>query len=250
MIRYMAIIEYCGTKYCGMQKQKNATSVQSVVETALTKFYNQAITIEYCGRTDAGVHAMAQVIHFDAPIVREEYKIAMGVNFYLNKEDVRFLKVQQVDNSFHSRFSAKARKYVYKIMARSQELTFQHNTHWGFMGVIDVEKMRQAASYLIGQHDFSSFRSAKCQAKTPVRTIIDITITKTENLDFGNEFFIFIKAKSFLHSMVRNIVGTLVYVASSDLPVDTAKIIMDSKDCTKVPYRAPPHGLYFLEAEY
>ena len=178
MNRYKLIIEYSGTKYHGMQKQNNLPTIQYELEKALYK-YCKTDHVEYCGRTDAGVHAIGQVIHFDTIYNRTNNSIVNGINFYLDKEDISVLNCEQVDINFHSRFDAKKRYYIYKIFNRQSKLTFMKNTHLHCYQKLNIDNMQKAANYLIGKHDFTSFRGKDCNAKSQIKRINKIIISKT-----------------------------------------------------------------------
>ncbi len=240
-------IEYAGTNYCGFQKQfgLQQKSVEEALEAAIHKLSQEQPKIFASGRTDAGVHALGQVIHFNLNKKFTPYKIQMGLNNYLREEDISVLSCEEVDENFHSRFDAKMRHYRYRIINRKAPLTIEKNRAWHVAQKLDVEEMKKAAEFLIGEHDFSSFRDAECQAKSPIRTVKKITIEK-----FGEEILFEISAKSFLHHMVRNIVGTLVWIGSGKLFAAEIKKILEVQDRTKSGPNAPACGLYFLKVDY
>ncbi len=240
-------IEYAGTNYCGFQKQfgLQQKSVEEALEAAIHKLSQEQPKIFASGRTDAGVHALGQVIHFNLNKKFTPYKIQMGLNNYLREEDISVLSCEEVDENFHSRFDAKMRHYRYRIINRKAPLTIEKNRAWHVAQKLDVEEMKKAAEFLIGEHDFSSFRDAECQAKSPIRTVKKITIEK-----LGEEILFEISAKSFLHHMVRNIVGTLVWIGSGKLFAAEIKKILEVQDRTKSGPNAPACGLYFLKVDY
>lgn len=240
-------IEYVGTNYCGFQKQFDLQqkSVEETLEVAIYKLSQEQPKIFASGRTDAGVHALGQVIHFNLNKKFTPYKIQMGMNNYLREEDISVLSCEEVDENFHSRFDAKMRHYRYRIINRKAPLTIEKNRAWHVAQKLDVEEMKKAAEFLIGEHDFSSFRDAECQAKSPIRTVKKITIEK-----FGEEILFEISAKSFLHHMVRNIVGTLVWIGSGKFSATEMKKFLAAKDRTKSGPNAPACGLYFLKVDY
>lgn len=246
-MRYKLTIEYCGTNYCGFQKQPNFTqkSVEKVLEEAVFQMAKTRVKIIASGRTDAGVHALGQVIHFDLNKKFEPHRIIMGLNNYLQKEEVTILKCELVDENFHARFSAKARHYRYQIINRTAPLTLEKNHAWHLGQKLDVEKMKKAAKFLIGTHDFSSFRDKKCQAKSPITTIQKILVIQN-----NEKISIEISAKSFLHHMVRNIVGTLILIGSEKILAEEMQQILESKTRTKSGPNAPACGLYFLQVDY
>jgi tRNA pseudouridine38-40 synthase len=246
-MRYKLTVEYCGTNYCGFQKQPNfiQKSVEEVLGEAVFQMTKERVKIIASGRTDAGVHALAQVIHFDLNKKFEPRRIVMGLNNYLQKEEVAILKCELADENFHARFSAKARHYRYQIINRTSPLTLEKNRAWHLGQKLDIERMREAAEFLIGTHDFSSFRDKKCQAKSPITTIQKILVTQN-----NEKLFIEISAKSFLHHMVRNIVGTLVLIGSGKIPTGEIQRTLEAKTRTKSGPNAPACGLYFLQVDY
>jgi len=245
--RYKLIIEYDGGNYCGFQKQFNIpqNSIEQALETAIFNLSGQEVKIFASGRTDAGVHALGQVVHFDLNKEFDPYKIVMALNNYLRDENVVVLNCEEVDENFHARFHAKMRHYRYVIINRRAPLSLQKNHAWHVSRELDVEAMQESAQFLIGEHDFSSFRDAECQGKTAIRTISRIEITKK-----NEEIFIEVSAQSFLHHMVRNIVGTLVMVGSGKIAATEMKKILEAKDRTKSGVNAPACGLYFLKVDY
>ncbi|MBP7710319.1 MAG: tRNA pseudouridine(38-40) synthase TruA [Rickettsiales bacterium] len=245
--RYKLTIEYDGSSYCGFQKQFGISekSVEEVLEEAVFKMSQEHPKIMVCGRTDAGVHALGQVVHFDLEKKFSEHQIILGLNSYLREENVVILNCELVDENFHARFNAKMRHYRYVIVNRRAPMVLQRNRAWHVAQKLDIEAMRQSAKFLIGEHDFSSFRDAECQGKSPVKTIERIEITQN-----GEEIFIEVSAKSFLHHMVRNIVGTLVWVGSGKIEALEMKKILEARNRTKSGPNAPAVGLYFLRVDY
>lgn len=245
--RYKLTIEYDGTDYCGFQKQTaiEENSVEEILEEAVFKMTQTKIKIFVSGRTDAGVHALAQVLHFDLNKKFQPFQIADALNNHLLGEKISVLKCEIVDENFHARFGAKMRHYLYKITNRRAPLALDKTRSWHVIKNLDIELMKEAAKFLIGEHDFSSFRDAKCQSQVTIRGIEKIEITK-----IGEEIQIKISAKSFMHHMVRNIVGTLFWVGSQKISPNEMQKILSSKDRTKSGPNAPAHGLYFLGADY
>lgn len=247
MMRYKITVEYDGTNYCGLQKQPDLQnkSVEEIIENAVFSFAQERVKINASGRTDAGVHALAQVAHFDLSKNFATHKIISGLNNYLRQEDIAIIDCQLVDENFHSRFNAKMRHYRYLIVNRRAPLTLQKNRAWHLTQQIDFKAMEQAAQFLVGEHDFSAFRDAECQAKSSVRTITGIILKKN-----ADEIIIEVSAKSFLHHMVRNIVGTLVWVGIDKIKAEELKTILEKKDRTKSGPNAPACGLYFVRVDY
>ncbi|SMN11220.1 tRNA pseudouridine synthase A [uncultured Candidatus Thioglobus sp.] len=238
-------VEYLGTNFHGWQLQKSGIrTVQEVVEKALSKVADHPVRVFCSGRTDAGVHAVEQVIHFETKVEREDKAWLFGGNVNL-PADVNFVWAQHIDEDFHARFGAYARRYHYKIhntKVRSA-LIAQHSL-WE-PRKLDIKAMRKAAKYLLGEHDFSSFRGRLCQAKSPIKTVEFIHL-----IQVGDEILLDIKANAFLHHMVRNIVGTLLKIGKGERPVEWMLDVLESKDRKKAGVTAPPQGLYFIKAFY
>jgi tRNA pseudouridine38-40 synthase len=238
-------VEYLGTDFHGWQLQKSGIrTVQQVVEEAISSIADHPVRVFCSGRTDAGVHAIEQVIHFETEVKREDNAWLFGGNVNL-PYDVNFKWVRQVDDDFHARFNAYARQYHYKIHntpVRSALVAAQ--SLWE-PRALDVGAMNKAAEYLLGEHDFSAFRGSLCQAKSPIKTIEHINLTQD-----GNEILLDIKANAFLHHMVRNIVGTLLKVGREERKVEWVKEVLDSKQRKQAGATAEPQGLYFVKAFY
>ena len=245
--RYKIVIEYDGTDLLGWQKQLDGPSVQEYLEKAIYGFLQQTTEVYGAGRTDAGVHALAQVAHFDLELPVDEFKIREAMNAHLRTMEapVSILNVEAVDDDFNARFSAKGRSYIYRITNRRAPLVLDKNRSWWVYVPLDVEKMREGAKFLLGNHDFSSFRAAKCQAKSPIKTLDKIDIEQNgENITF------YVEARSFLHHQVRNMVGTLKMVGDGHLKPEDIKNILESKDRTKAGPTAPAQGLYLSKIMY
>ena len=238
-------VEYLGTDFHGWQLQKSGIrTVQQVVEEAISSIADHPVRVFCSGRTDAGVHAIEQVIHFETEVKREDNAWLFGGNVNL-PYDVNFKWVRQVDDDFHARFNAYARQYHYKIHntpVRSALVAAQ--SLWE-PRALDVGAMNKAAEYLLGEHDFSAFRGSLCQAKSPIKTIEHINLTQG-----ANEILLDIKANAFLHHMVRNIVGTLLKVGRGERKVEWVKEVLDSKQRKQAGATAEPQGLYFVKAFY
>ena len=245
--RYKIVIEYDGTDLLGWQKQLDGPSVQEYLEKAIYGFLQQTTEVYGAGRTDAGVHALAQVAHFDLESPVDEFRIREAMNAHLRTMEapVSILDVEAVSDDFNARFSAKGRSYIYRITNRRAPLVLDKNRSWWVYVPLDVEKMREGAKFLLGNHDFSSFRAAKCQAKSPIKTLDKIDIEQNgENITF------YVEARSFLHHQVRNMVGTLKMVGDGHLKPEDIKNILESKDRTKAGPTAPAQGLYLSKIMY
>jgi len=238
-------VEYLGTHFHGWQIQKSGIrTVQSVVESALSKVANHPVRVFCSGRTDAGVHAKQQVIHFETEAVRENKAWLFGGNVNL-PADVNFTWAKEVDDNFHARFNAYARAYEFKILNHPVRSALNADSHLWEPRDLDVKKMQKAADLLLGEHDFSCFRDSLCQAKSPVKTIEYLRINKT-----NSTVLLEVKANAFLHHMVRNIVGTLLKVGRGERDVDWVKDVLNSRDRRKAGPTAEPQGLYFIKAFY
>lgn len=240
-------IEYDGTKYYGFQKQKNFATIQEKLELAISKIANHKIDLICAGRTDRGVHALFQVAHFDTNSDRKIDNWLFGINSNLEK-DIRVLWVKKMPLDFHARFSAILREYIYVIYNNKiRPALFRNNLSWFASKKLDVDKMQKAALFWIGEHDFSAFRDAECQSKTAIKTVKKIELTT------NNDFIIFkISANSFLHHMVRNMVGTLIEVGdfSKNKSINFAKEVLISKDRKKAGATASASGLYLSNVVY
>jgi tRNA pseudouridine38-40 synthase len=229
----------------GWQRQKEPNSVQQYLEEAIYEFSKQNVVVYGCGRTDARVHAYAHVSHFDLDQTYPVLTIINAINFYLRHLRIVVLTAEIVDEHFHARFSARARSYKYLIINRHSPLMLEKNRAWHVISPLDENLMQEAANFLIGKHDFTSFRAKSCQAKSAYKTLEKIEISR------DNEQITFLlRAPSFLHHMVRNIVGTLVYVGNGKFQPGDVGSILDAKDRTKAGPTAPAAGLYFLTAYY
>ena len=249
MPRYKAIVEYDGTNYCGMQKQKDIDkkTIQGVLENALSKFANQPIEIEFSGRTDAGVHAIGQVIHFDLPELRDEFKVLYGANFYLVDESIAVKSVSKVDDAFHARFSAKKRHYMYRVLNAEVYSPLLNGRVFHYRYKLDIKMMKKVAKMLVGKKmDFSAFCCKESVEKVnTLKTIDKIEIKKVDD-----EIRFHFEAKSFLHNMIRIIVGILLEVGRGKITINDVKNILKSKQRSDKCETAPACGLYFLETKY
>ena len=236
-------VEYFGKNFHGWQIQKSALrTVQSVVESALSEVANHPVRVFCSGRTDAGVHAVEQVIHFETDTIRTDRAWLFGGNVNL-PSDVNFKWVKIVSDDFHARFSAFARSYQYKIHHHPVRSSLKADYYLWEPRTLNVDDMNAAAALLLGEHDFSCFRGSLCQAKSPIKTIQIIQIDTIEN-----ELILNIKANAFLHHMVRNIVGTLLKIGRGEKSVEWMSQVLDSRDRKKAGPTAEPQGLYFMKA--
>lgn len=237
-------VAYNGRNYHGWQRQKGAVSVQEKLEQALSKVADTDITVICAGRTDAGVHASGQVVHFDTPNERPLRAWTHGGNVHL-PDDVAIQWAQPVGASFHARFSATARRYRYVIYNHPMRpAVMDKEITWNYRP-LDVQLMQTAAKALEGEHDFSSFRAAGCQAKNPVRMVHHLRVEK-----HGNYIVLDIRANAFLHHMIRNFAGTLMAIGAGKKPPQWAAEVLALRDRRQAAETAPPYGLYFVDAEY
>ena len=244
MHNYKIVIEYDGTNFVGWQQQENGQSIQSTLQEALFKLTGENIIIFGAGRTDAGVHAYGQVASFNLNKKIEIDVIRDGLNQHLRPQPIAVQKAELVEDDFHARFSAKKRWYEYKIINRRPPLTIDVNRAWCVYKNLDIEKMKSESSSFLGKHDLNAFRSAHCQSKNSIKTIDSIAIkNKDEQIIFE------VSAKSFLHSQVRIMIGTLVDIAKGNIN-KTILDIINSKQREIAGQTAPAHGLYLKRIEY
>ena len=249
MPRYALKIEYDGAPFVGWQRQQSQVSVQGSIEEALSNLENKEHTIAGAGRTDAGVHAKCQVAHCDLNKEWEPFRLSEALNFHLRPLPVAVIDCALVDKDWHARFSALERKYLFRLLVRRAPLTHEAGLVWQIGHSLDLSKMVEASKYLLGKHDFTTFRSSMCQAKSPIKTLDEIKIDRIEGWS-GEEFRFQLRARSFLHNQVRSFVGTLERVgAGSWNPVDVKKAL-EAKDRSACGPVSPPHGLYLTDVVY
>jgi tRNA pseudouridine38-40 synthase len=247
MYRYKLKVEYCGKGFSGWQRQSNSFSVQQAMEEAIYKAFQENVDVFCAGRTDAGVHAIGQVAHFDMSKNIESFKVQGAINYHLKPNLVCVYDVENLgqDSQFHARFSAKRRSYIYKILNRPQPPSIDYGFCWWVPIKLDVNLMNEAAQLLVGKHDFSSFRAAGCQGLSPIKSIDTISVTQ------NNGFIeLYIEAPSFLYHQVRNIVGSLYLVGSKKITVSDFENILKAKDRKQAGQTAPAEGLYFYVVKY
>ncbi|MDB9938254.1 tRNA pseudouridine(38-40) synthase TruA [Candidatus Thioglobus sp.] len=238
-------VEYLGTDFHGWQIQKSGLrTVQGVVEPALSKIANHPVRVFCSGRTDAGVHAQEQVIHFETQTTRTEGAWLFGGNANL-PSDVNFKWAKEVNDDFHARFNAHARSYEYKIHHHPVRSSLKTGYYLWEPRSLSIDNMRKAAAFLLGEHDFSCFRGSMCQAKSPIKTIEYLQID-----EIGDDLIIKVKANAFLHHMVRNLVGTLLKIGREEESPEWMLSVLNSKDRKQAGPTAEPQGLYFIKAHY
>ena len=238
-------VEYLGTDFHGWQIQKSGLrTVQGVVEPALSKIANHPVRVYCSGRTDAGVHAQEQVIHFETQTSRTDGAWLFGGNANL-PSDVNFKWAKEVNDDFHARFNAHARSYEYKIHHHPVRSSLKTGYYLWEPRSLNIDDMQKAAAFLVGEHDFSCFRGSMCQAKSPIKTIEYLQID-----EIGDDLIIKVKANAFLHHMVRNLVGTLLKVGRGEESTEWMLSVLASKDRKEAGPTAEPQGLYFVKAHY
>ncbi len=242
--RWALALSYVGAAYHGWQTQEGLPSVQTVLESALSRVANHSLRVQCAGRTDAGVHASEQIVHFDTPAQRDERAWIMGTNSYL-PPDISVHWVKSVPSHFNARHRAISRRYRYLIYnASTRPGLLNKNVTWHYRS-LDAERMQAAAQHWLGRHDFSSFRDSHCQSKTPVRQVEEIHVIRQ-----GALIVVEIKANAFLHHMVRNMVGVLLEVGEGAKEIAWAAEVLEARARTAAAMTAPPHGLYLVKVEY
>lgn len=246
-MRYKITVEYDGTNLLGWQKQEEGASAQYFLEEAIKGFSHQNINIYGAGRTDAGVHALGQVAHFDLETKMDLFHLREAFNARLRilSAPVSVVEVEEVSADFHARFSAKGRGYIYRLLNRRAPTVLLKDRVWVVGYPLNVDKMRAGAKYLLGHHDFSSFRGAGCQALSPEKTL-----DKLDIITNGTEIDFVVEARSFLYHQVRNMVGTLKEVGDGKLQPEDVKTILEKKNRACAGVTAPACGLYLSKVMY
>ena len=246
-MRYKITVEYDGTNLVGWQRQKDGPSAQAFLEDAVFGFSHQRTDVFGAGRTDAGVHALGQVAHFDLDMDLSEFKMRESLNALLRElqAPVAVISAEKVGEDFHARFSAKGRGYIYRILNRRGPSPLRTNRVWLVSYNLDVAAMQQGAQYLLGNHDFSSFRGAGCQALSPVKTLDKLNIERQ-----GEEIIFTVEARSFIYHQVRNMVGSLMQVGNGTYTPEDIKRMLDAKDRAAAGISAPACGLYLNKVMY
>ena len=245
MTRYKLTIEYDGGPFVGWQRQENGPSVQQALEEAVEAFCQERVIVHGAGRTDAGVHALAQVAHIDIAKDAPPDKVRDALNFHLKPEPISVLSAEIAAPDFHARFSATGRAYLYRILARRAPPALERGRVWHLPFALDAAAMHEAAQELVGHHDFDSFRSTECQADSPVKTLDELSVSRV-----GEEIHVVAKARSFLHNQVRIMVGTLKLVGEGKWTARDVAQALAAADRTKGGPTAPPDGLYLTNVRY
>ncbi|PMH40573.1 tRNA pseudouridine(38-40) synthase TruA [Vibrio sp. 10N.286.49.B3] len=237
-------IEYNGTHYCGWQRQRDVKSVQEELEKSLAIVANHPVELQCAGRTDSGVHGTGQVVHFETNVTRKMVAWTIGVNANLPK-DITVRWAKEVEDDFHARFSATARRYRYIIYNDDLRPGILSSGLSHYHGELDAEKMHQAGQYLLGENDFTSFRATRCQSNTPWRNVIHLNVSR-----HGKFIVIDIKANAFVHHMVRNITGSLIMVGHGQQEPEWIKSLLEAKDRKQAGTTAKAEGLYLIDVDY
>jgi tRNA pseudouridine38-40 synthase len=245
MPRYKLLIEYDGTPFAGWQFQAAQPTVQGVLAAAVEAFCGEKVSVQGAGRTDAGVHALGQVAHIDLSKEWESDTVRDALTAQLRPHPVAVLAAERVPHDFDARFSARVRHYLYRIVNRRADLALDRNRAWRVPRPMDAEEMHRAAQGLLGKHDFTTFRAAECQAKSPVKTLDQLDVER-----IGDEIRISASARSFLHHQVRSMVGSLALVGEGRWSVNDLADALAARDRTACGPIAPPDGLYLVKVDY
>lgn len=229
----------------GWQAQGDGTTVQGVLETAIKQIHGEHCLVYGAGRTDTGVHALAQVAHVDLPKEWDPFVLRNAINGNVRPHRVSVLDAEMVSVAFHARFSATKRRYLYRVLNRRAPPALEHGKMWWVAPELDSDAMHEAAQHLVGHHDFTTFRAADCQAKSPVKTLDLLRVSR-----FGEDIEIEAEARSFLHHQVRSMVGSLKHVGEGKWSVRDMKRALDAKDRSACGAVAPPQGLYLVTVGY
>ncbi|MEE4188777.1 MAG: tRNA pseudouridine(38-40) synthase TruA [Roseobacter sp.] len=249
MPRYALKVEYHGAPFAGWQRQKDQQTVQGAIENSLSRIAPGPHTIAAAGRTDTGVHAWGRVAHCDLDSGWDPFRLSEALNYHLKPAPVAITACAQVPDDWHARFSARARHYHFRMLCRRAPATHLAGLVWQVKQALDVDAMRRATRHLIGQHDFTTFRSTICQAESPVKTLdrLDIHAVTTP---YGREVHFDVVARSFLHNQVRSFVGTLERVGAGSWHPDDVKTALEARDRSACGPVCPPQGLYLAHVEY
>lgn len=245
MPRYKLTIEYDGTAFAGWQIQESQPSIQGVLEAAIRQIHGVNCTVQGAGRTDAGVHALAQIAHVDLPKAWDPFVLRNAINGNMRGHRIAVLIAEEAPETFHARFSATERRYLYRILNRRSPPALDWNKVWHVPVELDAGAMHDAAQVLVGKHDFSTFRAASCQAQSPVKTLDVLKVSR-----FGEEIEVEAQARSFLHHQVRSMVGTLKQVGEGKWNARDVERALKARDRSACGPVAPPDGLYLVSVSY
>jgi tRNA pseudouridine38-40 synthase len=243
--RWRLIVEYDGGPFMGWQRQEHGPSVQQTLEEALARMTGELPAVHAAGRTDAGVHALAMSAHAEIEKTLTPHRLREGVNALVRPHPISVLSVEQVPDDWHARFSCIGRRYLYRILNRRAPPALDRGRVWHVALPLDAEAMAEGAAFLVGRHDFTTFRSAHCQSDSPVKTLDRLDVSHV-----GDEILIRAEARSFLHHQVRSMVGCLALVGRGQWEPADIRVALDARDRAALGFNAPPHGLYFVEAIY
>lgn len=249
MPRFALKIEYHGAGFAGWQRQKEHPSVQGAIETALEKLEPGPHTLAAAGRTDAGVHGLAQVAHVDLVREWQPFRLSEALNYHLRKHRIAINDCVLAGDDFHARFSARERRYLFRLISRRAPLTHERGLAWHVKRKLDVAAMQAGADRLVGRHDFTTFRSTICQAESPVKTLDELRVEEIA-LPTGSEFRFHVRARSFLHNQVRSFIGTLEQVGAGSWSPDDVTRALEARDRTACGPVSPPEGLYLANVTY
>lgn len=245
MPRYKLTIEYDGRPFCGWQRQAHDLSVQQVLEEAIARFSGETVTTQAAGRTDAGVHALGQVVSFDLSREWDPFRIREALNFHTKPHPVAIVTAEAVPETFEARFSATARHYEYRILNRRARAALDEGKVWHVPVALDADAMHAAAQLILGRHDFSTFRASECQANSPIRTLELFSVSRQAEM-----IVVTARARSFLHSQVRSMVGSLKLVGDGKWSPRDFRAALDAADRSRCGPLAPPDGLYLTGVSY
>ncbi|MFS4582255.1 tRNA pseudouridine(38-40) synthase TruA [Phaeobacter sp. C3_T13_0] len=249
MPRFALKVEYHGAPFAGWQRQKDQPSVQGAIEDALARLEPGPHTIAAAGRTDTGVHGLGQVAHCDMIKDWDPFRLSQALNFHLKPAPVAIVACVRVDDEWHARFSAIERQYLFRLLPRRAPAIHDAGQVWQVSHDLDVDAMQKAASHLIGQHDFTTFRSSICQAASPLKTLDELRVERVQGFS-GSEIHFHVRARSFLHNQVRSFVGTLERVGAGSWAPQDVKSALEAADRAACGPVCPGHGLYLARVGY
>lgn len=245
MTRWRLTIEFDGSPFMGWQRQDHGPSVQQSLEQAIFRMTGERTPFIAAGRTDAGVHALAMTAHVDLERELSAKQLREGLNALVRPDPIAVLQVDEAESDWHARFSCAGRRYLYRILNRRPPPALDRGRLWHIPVPLDFEAMRQGAAYLVGRHDFTTFRSVHCQSESPVKTLDQLDVVQR-----GEELHVLAAARSFLHHQVRSMVGCLAMVGRKQWRPENIRDALEARDRAALGFNAPPHGLYFVEAIY
>ncbi|TZG29166.1 tRNA pseudouridine(38-40) synthase TruA [Sphingomonas montanisoli] len=245
MTRFRLTVEFDGRPFMGWQRQAHGPTVQQAIEEAVARTTGETVVLHAAGRTDAGVHARAMTAHVDIAKDIAPFRLMEAINALIRPAPVAILGCEVVPDDWHARFSCLGRRYIYRIVNRRAPLTFEHGLAWRVANELDAQAMNDAAQRLVGLHDFTTFRSAHCQAESPVKTLDRLDVRRIDDV-----IEIEAAARSFLHHQVRSMVGCLMLVGQGRWSADDLSDALEAADRAELGLNAPPDGLYFVEARY